>query len=564
VSLRRAGGQSGRSTGSDGGTAGSSEAVKAGHTDKKDAVRGAPSSPPSGVAFQRSAPAGSKIEEPSDSPAAGPLRLGSPRYGYTFRRVLLLADVVGLAAAIVGINTVFGVDSGGVLGLSGRGGITGGPLLVLFGSLPVWIALAQAVGLYHLPERRVDHSFADELGPVFLVTTVWLWLDLLVSAAILPGSIGLKGPAALWIAVIVAVLVARSAARRIARHRAWYRRPVVLIGDLEGTNRILSRILRHPEWGLDVVSRLRVEGGRAELDTFDGADVEHTETIEGRPGDGFAGRIASVADGLGIDRVILTGTSASLSERTHLARLLTEHGHSVDYVYGEPETLYAAAVLHSLEGLPVLSVQPTRLSRGSEAMKRGLDLAVSSAALVLLSPLFALVAIRIKLDSPGPVFFRQARVGRDGREFNAVKFRTMVEGADAMRAEVRQQSIHGNGQGLLKLRNDPRTTRFGAKLRRWSIDELPQLWNVLRGDMSLVGPRPLPLDEAGLVSGHFEMRERVRPGMTGTWQTHGRSDIPLEDMLKLDYTYVAGWSLREDFRLLLRTVATVARGRGSY
>jgi exopolysaccharide biosynthesis polyprenyl glycosylphosphotransferase len=477
--------------------------------------------------------------------------------------VLLLADVVGLAVAIVGINRVFGVENG-VFGLAGLGGISQGPLLVLFGSVPVWVALAHAVGLYHLPERRVDHSFADELGPVFLVTTVWLWLDLLVSAAILPGSIGLKGPATLWIAVIVAVLVARATARRIARDRAWYRRPIVLIGDREGTDRILSRILRHPEWGLDAVSRLCVEGERVELDSLDGADVKHSETIEGRPGDGFASRIASVADGLGVDRVILTGTSASLSERTHLARLLTEDGLRVDYVYGEPETLYAAAVLHSLEGLPVLSVQPTQLSGGSAAMKRGLDLAVSSAALVLLSPLFALVAIRIKLDSPGPVFFRQPRAGRDGREFDAVKFRTMVDGADAMRAQVRQKSIHANGQGLLKLRNDPRTTRFGATLRRWSIDELPQLWNVLRGDMSLVGPRPLPLDEAPLVSGHFEIRTRVRPGMTGTWQTHGRSDIPLEDMLKLDYTYVAGWSLREDFRLLLRTVSTVARGRGSY
>ena len=215
-----------------------------------------------------------------------------------------------------------------------------------------------------------------------------------------------------------------------------------------------------------------------------------------RSGDGFASRIASVAGDLDVDRVILTGTSASLSERTHLARLLTERGHCVDYVYGEPETLYAAAVLHHLEGLPVLSVQPTRLSRGSAAMKRGLDVAVSFAGLVLLSPLFAIVAIRIKLDSPGPVFFRQPRAGRDGSEFDAVKFRTMVDGADAMRADVRQQSIHENGQGLLKLRDDPRITRFGAKLRRWSIDELPQLWNVLRGDMSLVGPRPLPLDEA--------------------------------------------------------------------
>jgi exopolysaccharide biosynthesis polyprenyl glycosylphosphotransferase len=521
-----------------------------------------------------SVPERSKIEEARDSPEAGPLRLGSPRYGYTFRRVLLLADLLGLAAAILGINAILGEGPGGLLRLEGSGGLSSGllvdllffsgPLVVVLGSVPVWITFAHAVGLYHLPERRVEHTFADELGPVLLVTTVWLWLVLLVSAAVLPGSIGLKGPAAIWVAVILAVLLARAIARRIARDRAWYRRQVALIGDREGTNRILSRILRHPEWGLDVVSRLRVDGGRIELDSFDGADIKHSQTIEGRSGDDFAGRIASVTDGLGVDRVILTGTSASLSERTHLARLLTEHGHPVDYVYGEPETLYAAAVLHSLEGLPVLSVQPTRLSGGSEVMKRGLDLAVSSAALVLLSPLFALVAIRIKLDSPGPVFFRQPRVGRDGREFEAVKFRTMVEGADAMRPEVRQQSIHENGQGLLKLRNDPRTTRFGAKLRRWSIDELPQLWNVLRGDMSLVGPRPLPLDEARLVSGHFEMRTRVRPGLTGTWQTHGRSDIPLEDMLKLDYTYVASWSLREDFRLLLRTVATVARGRGSY
>jgi exopolysaccharide biosynthesis polyprenyl glycosylphosphotransferase len=409
----------------------------------------------------------------------------------------------------------------------------------------------------------VDHAFADEFGPVCLTTTVWLWPCLIASAAVLPVRSELLGPTILWTSAIVTVLVARATARRIARNRAWYRRPVVLVGDREGMDRVLKRVLRHPEWGLDVVSRLCVENGRAHLDSLDGERVRCSEVVDGAPGNGLVRNIASVVCDLGADRVILTGASISLSERTDLARLLTERGHCVDYVYGEPETLFAASVLHHLEGLPVVSVQPTRLSRGSEALKRGLDLVVASLALVLLSPLFLISVVGIKLSCRGPILFRQPRIGRGGREFRVIKFRTMIDGADTMRGELRQHSMH-HVDGLLKLEEDPRITQFGAFLRRWSIDELPQLWNVLRGDMSLVGPRPLPLDEAHLVEGHFEMRTRVRPGLTGTWQTYGRSDIPFEDMVKLDYMYVAGWSMREDLRLLLRTLAVVAHGRGSY
>ena len=530
----------------------------AGRAGEGDAARATPSSPANGVTFprRRFAPRRGEIKEPGDSSTASAVGLGSARYGYTFRRALLSADLAGLAAAIA--------VTYGALTLAGRGGLASGPLLILIGFVPVWLGLANGVGLYHLPERKVDYTFADELAPVFVTTTVWLWLYVIVTAAVLRDTTELLGPGVLWVAAIVAILATRSTARRVARYRAWYRRAVVLIGDREGTNQVLCRTLRHPEWGLDVVARLRVEAGHVELDRIEGARVQYSETIEVTQRDSFASRIASVVGDLDVDRVILTGTSANLEERTHLARLLTERGHCVDYVYGEPETLYTAAVLHHLEGLPVLSVQPTRLTRSSAAMKRGLDVAASFAGLVLLSPLFAIVAIGIKLDSRGPVLFRQRRAGRDGSEFDAVKFRTMVDGADAMRAEVRQQSIHENGQGLLKLRDDPRITRFGGRLRRWSLDELPQLWNVLRGDMSLVGPRPLPLDESPMVRGHFEMRTRVRPGITGTWQTQGRSDIPFKDMVKLDYTYVAAWSLREDLRLLLRTAATVAQGRGTY
>jgi exopolysaccharide biosynthesis polyprenyl glycosylphosphotransferase len=519
---------------------------------------GRPTATSGGVALREESPAAeqAKTDPRTASHAGHEAHLGTARYGYTFRRALLLADLIGLAVAITAANLA--------LGLAGRSGFGTGPLIVLIAFVPVWVILAQAVDLYHLPERQVDYTYADEFGPVFLITTVWLWLYVLVSAAILPDTTQLFGPGVLWVVGIVAILAGRSVARRISSRRAWYRRSVLLIGDREGTDRVLSRLLRHPEWGLHAVSRLCVDGGQPELDSLDGADVSYSETIEIAEGDDFATRVAAVADDLDVDRVILTGASSNLRERTHLARLLTERDHAVDYVYGEPETLYAGAVLHQLEGLPVLSVQPTRLSRGSAAMKRGLDIAVSSAGLVLLSPLFAAVAILIKLDSRGPVFFRQPRAGRGDGEFKAVKFRTMVDGADSMRAEVREHSIHGNGEGMLKLRDDPRITRVGARLRRWSLDELPQLWNVLRGDMSLVGPRPLPLDEAPLVKDHFEIRTEVRPGITGTWQTHGRSEIPFEDMVKLDYTYVACWSMREDLRLLLRTAAAVTHGRGSY
>ena len=489
------------------------------------------------------------------APAKGAAHLGTARYGYTFRRALFTADLLGLAAAIALTHLL--------LSVSGRGGISTDTLILMTAFVPLWAGLAQSVDLYHLPERRVDHGFADEFGPVFLITTVWIWLYAVVSAPVLPGPTELLGPAILWLTGIATVLIARSIARRLASDRAWYRRAVLLVGDREDTGQVLKRIQRHPEWGLRASYRLLLDSGSTELETLNGGDAPRSRQVLTQEPD-RAAQLAAIADDLDVDRVILTGTSTSLIERTHLARLLTEGGHCVDYVYGEPETLYVAAVLHQLEGLPVLSVEPTRLSRGSAVMKRGLDVLVSGIGLLLLSPLFAVVAVLIKLASKGPVLFRQRRAGRDNREFGAVKFRTMVDGADAMREDMRQHSIHAEGNGMLKVRDDPRVTRLGARLRRWSIDELPQLWNVLRGDMSLVGPRPLPLDEAPLVKGHFELRTRVRPGITGTWQTQGRSEIPFEDMVKLDYTYVAGWSMREDLRLLLRTVAAVAQGRGSY
>ena len=212
------------------------------------------------------------------------------------------------------------------------------------------------------------------------------------------------------------------------------------------------------------------------------------------------------------------------------------------------------------------SIPPPRRVRAWSALKRGFDVLAAAVGLAVLSPLLAGCAFRIKRDSPGPVFFRQLRVGRDGRHFQFLKFRTMVENADALKTEVDPLNIHRNSEtpGMFKIPGDPRITRVGHWLRRWSLDELPQLLNVLKGDMSLVGPRPLIPEEAGLVSGHYAARLRMRPGITGPWQTLGRSEIGFGDMVKLDYTYVTHWSFTQDMRLLLETIAAVAKGRGAY
>jgi lipopolysaccharide/colanic/teichoic acid biosynthesis glycosyltransferase len=179
--------------------------------------------------------------------------------------------------------------------------------------------------------------------------------------------------------------------------------------------------------------------------------------------------------------------------------------------------------------------------------------------LILLSPLLLAIAIAIRIDSRGPVLFRQERVGRGGRVFRMLKFRSMVKDADRLKAGLAE---HNESDGLFKIADDPRVTRVGGWLRRTSLDELPQLLNVLRGEMSLVGPRPLVLEDDSRVEGWDRRRLHLTPGMTGPWQVLGSARIPLNEMVKLDYLYVGNWSLWGDLKILARTVGFVLRGRG--
>jgi lipopolysaccharide/colanic/teichoic acid biosynthesis glycosyltransferase len=200
-----------------------------------------------------------------------------------------------------------------------------------------------------------------------------------------------------------------------------------------------------------------------------------------------------------------------------------------------------------------------RLSRSAHSLKRTLDLFGATLILILGAPLLALAAVAIRFEGPGPVFFRQTRVGRDGQSFRIVKLRTMVVGADQMKDDLRGLN---EAVGLFKIAEDPRITRVGALLRKTCIDELPQLFNVLRGEMSLVGPRPLIPEEDCQISGWHRARLHTAPGMTGHWQVLGAARIPLAEMVAIDCRYLASWSIWGDIKTLVKTIPCVLARRG--
>lgn len=221
----------------------------------------------------------------------------------------------------------------------------------------------------------------------------------------------------------------------------------------------------------------------------------------------------------------------------------------------------AKSRIHQIEGVPMLSLTMVSENQAQLAVKRIIDIAVAGALLFLLSPLFALVALLIKLTSPGPVFFTQERVGLNQRKFKMIKFRSMVPDAEQKRDEFAQYN-EADGP-IFKIRNDPRVTRVGRFLRRYSVDELPQLINVLRGEMSLVGPRPHPTKEVENYNWHHRRRLSVKPGMTGLAQVSGRSDLSWDDAVELDLRYIDGWDIFTDFYILMRTFRAVFAAQGA-
>jgi exopolysaccharide biosynthesis polyprenyl glycosylphosphotransferase len=240
------------------------------------------------------------------------------------------------------------------------------------------------------------------------------------------------------------------------------------------------------------------------------------------------------------------------------------HRHRLTLRMAAPELEFDGASVSYVPGfgMPVFVVRTTPGRRYEYTLKRAFDVVAAGLALLVLSPLFAVVALVIKIDSRGPVFFRSRRVGLGQRPFWCYKFRTMYADADRRQAELEERN---EAQGVLfKIKDDPRVTRPGRFLRRTSLDELPQLINVVRGQMSLVGPRPLPLRDNELMEDWHKRRHVVLPGMTGLWQISGRSDVAFDEMIQLDFRYIETWSFSSDLAILARTAGVVVFGRGAY
>jgi exopolysaccharide biosynthesis polyprenyl glycosylphosphotransferase len=258
-------------------------------------------------------------------------------------------------------------------------------------------------------------------------------------------------------------------------------------------------------------------------------------------------------------RAIVAPVSCDGDDTLDVVRIAKGAGLRVSLLPRLCEVVGSSVEFDDVEGLTMLGVRRFGLTRSSMLLKRAFDLAGSTLMIVAVAPVMAAIALAIRLDSRGPVFFRQTRVGRDGQHFGIFKFRSMVADAEARKASL---SHLNETEGLFKIAEDPRITRVGRILRRTSLDELPQLFNVWRGEMSLVGPRPLVVDEDAKVEGLDRARLHLTPGMTGHWQILGSARIPLDEMVGIDYLYVANWTLWTDLKILLRTLPYVLSRSG--
>jgi exopolysaccharide biosynthesis polyprenyl glycosylphosphotransferase len=438
----------------------------------------------------------------------------------TYRRLLAASDACAVLLTLLTVARIHGVRIGWL-----------GPLVPFFG-----IAVAKVQGLYDRDDMVIQKSTLSEWRSVFqaaAMTAIGIYLvwPQLTSAS---NRVGMRLFALLILCEFVLCLLLRMVARRLARR-------------LTPDERCL--IVGEPMRCRALAEKINAAHGVQLLGSVPGSELD-------RP----LADLQQLVGRLRIHRlVIVPGADTSDADTLQLVREAKWIGLRVSLFPTLLAAVGGCTVFDELDGMTLLGVPRFGLSKSSRLVKRTFDFLLSIIGLILLSPLLAVIAVLVKLDSRGPSLFIQARVGQDGRHFRMLKFRTMVPGAEAMKRDL--VALNEAGAGLFKISNDPRITRFGRRLRKAHLDELPQLWNVLRGEMSLVGPRPLIEEEDQQLAGGDRYRLKLTPGMTGPWQVRGPINTPLSEMAKLDYLYISNWSLWQDIDILLQTATRViARG----
>jgi exopolysaccharide biosynthesis polyprenyl glycosylphosphotransferase len=411
-------------------------------------------------------------------------------------------------------------------------------------AVPLWLLVFARYGLY--ASRRITGRI-QEFRAVFHAVALGTGL-MTIGAYVFELDVARRWVLLTFVFALAFVGAEREGARWIfgqLRRRGRFMREVLVIGANSEGRAIADMLASNPGLGYRVLGFVDDDRPADNVSILGSTD----ETLD-------------VVNKTGVTGVIIATTSLDLDTSNSLARELSDAGVHVELSSSLRDINSERLLVRPLGRFPVVYLEPVRRHGWRAAAKRTFDVVCAGTLLVLLMPLMVLVAIAIKIDSRGPILFKQRRVGKDGRMFTVLKFRTMSVDAEDRLAELR---AHNEADGpLFKMRNDPRTTRLGRFLRRVSLDELPQLWNVLRNEMSMVGPRPALPSEVARWETRLRQRLRVKPGLTGMWQVNGRSNATFEAYTRLDLYYVDNWSLITDLGIILRTLPTLLRRNGAY
>jgi len=413
--------------------------------------------------------------------------------------------------------------------------------------VPVWITLLASLGAYGLGWTTRSRLWlvarVSGIGLLLLTAALFFAQESEINRSLLLLFVGVSAVALLVQRALVLVWLRRRRGER-------WSHVAIVVGTDERAGRLIAFLRRYPEAGWLVRGCLSVDS------------ADEVRSVEGVP---VIGTLQDLPDLLQeqvvVDEVFFAVAAGRLDRLTEALEACENLGVDARVLVDLYRPAHAHSYVEELFTLPFYGVSPTLTRQGALAVKRAIDVVGAALLLLLASPLLVVVALLIRISSRGPVIFRQVRSGFHGRAFQMYKLRTMVADAESRRSEV----LHLNEMDgpVFKITDDPRRTWLGRFIRRYSVDELPQLVNVIKGEMSLVGPRPLPLYEASRIKGVQRRRLAMRPGLSGLWQTRGRSTVDFDEWMRLDLAYVDQWSLALDLRILLTTIPVVLRGTGA-